>query len=212
MIRINLLEGTGRQADTAPPTGSAARFQARVFLLTLLAAAVLTAAAYTWVSYRKSMLDSQLATENAEAARLAAIGRENARYEAQLRDIERRMVAIQSLEDNRQGPGRLMSLVADAVNRAPGLYLESVTPKNDRLIFAGTSRSVIAIASLVAALESAPDAHDVELREYYENDQKDGEIAYKFNVDCKFQPAANRAPRQTEAAPATRRPTAAHSS
>ena len=140
------------------------------------------------LDHRKAQLDKQLASENAEAARLAAIRAENAKYEAQLTDIQRRMDAIQALENNREGPTRLMAVVAQVVNHAPGLFLRSVLPKENRVVFAGTSRSVIDIASLVAALERAPEFSDVVLREYYEDDDKDGRAAYKFTVDGIFQP------------------------
>ena len=199
MIRINLLQGTRDDFSAPSEAESPAAFQARVFAGTLAAAAVVLTAFYVFTTHRVSVLDSRLAIENAEAARLAAIQAENSRYAAQLADIEGRANAIQVLEEQRQGPVRLMELVAAAVNKAPGLYLRSVAPKDNRLVFSGSSATVSAIADLVAALETTPDVHDVELREYFEEDAQDGRAAFKFTVDCVFQPAS-RAPAKPAAA------------
>lgn len=203
MIRINLLEGTRREFDVKPETASSSAFPAKVFGVTILAAGLLLAAAYGFITHRLTQLGKQLAVENAEAARLAVIRTENLRYEVQLRDIERRMAAVQTLQDNRQGPTRLMTLVAAAVNRAPGLYLQSVTPKEDRLQMSGTSRSVTSVAGLVAALETTANIHDVELREYYQDDDKDGRVDFRFNLDFVYQPAGGAAVPKPVAGPAS---------
>ncbi|HUI41918.1 MAG TPA: PilN domain-containing protein, partial [Terriglobia bacterium] len=94
------------------------------------------------------------------------------------------------------GPTRLMMLVAAAVQAAPGLYLQSVSPKADRLLFSGSSRSVTSVASLVAKLENTPTIHDVELRQYFEDDDKDGRLNFKFDLDFAYQPAGREVPKQ----------------
>ncbi|HUI43630.1 MAG TPA: hypothetical protein VL523_16840, partial [Terriglobia bacterium] len=97
MIRINLLEGSRKEFDRKPETGSPAAFGIKVFAGTILASAVLMGAAYVFINHQMALLGKQLAVENAEASRLAVIRDENARYEAQIRDIERRMAAVQTL-------------------------------------------------------------------------------------------------------------------
>jgi Tfp pilus assembly protein PilN len=202
MTRINLIEGAQREFEPAPEPGSASNFQTKVFLVTALAAGVLIGGVYAFFAHRTAVLDKQLAVESAEAAHLAAVRAVNDRYKAQLADIERRMMAIQALEANRQGPSELMTLVANAVNRAPGLFLQSVQPKDNKLQFAGSSRSVTAIAGLVAALETTADVHDVQLRDFYEDDDKDGSLSYKFDLDCVFEPGAGSGTATAPASPA----------
>jgi len=189
MIRINLLEGARRERGTKPEAGSeAAAFQAQVFIGALLAAGVLVGGSYWFLSHRLDELNRQMDVEKREAARLAVIQAENTRYEADLKDIDRRIAAIQTLEDNRHGPTDLMMLLAGVVNRAPGLYLTSVTPREGRLLFNGASSSETSIAGFVGALKATDSFQDVQLREFYEDDDKDGRVNFKFTLDCIYSP------------------------
>jgi Tfp pilus assembly protein PilN len=194
MIRINLLEGARRERETKPEVGpAAATFQAQVFIGALLVAGVVVGGVYWFLSHRLAELNKQMDVERREAARLAAIQAENTRYEADLKDIDRRIAAVQTLEDNRHGPTQLMMLLAGMVNRAPGLYLISVTPKEGRLLFNGASSSVTSIADFFGALNAAGNFRDVQLREYYEDDDKDGRVNFKFSLDCVYSPAGQTA-------------------
>lgn len=202
MIRINLLEGARRERQTKPEVGSeAATFQAQILIGALLAAGVLVGGAYWFLNRRLTELNRQLDMERREAARLAAIQAENTRYEADLKDINRRIAAVQTLEDNRHGPTDLMMLLAGIVNRAPGLYLISIAPREGRLLFNGASSSVTSIAGFFRELNAAGNFHDVQLREFYEDDEKDGRVNFKFSLDCIYSPAGETTAAVAPAAP-----------
>lgn len=191
MIRINLLEGA--TPELKPKPGPASSFAAKVFGGTLLAAAVVVGGCYWYLDRQLTRLGQELDVEKREAARLAAIQAENTRYEAQLRDIERRIAAIQTLENNRHGPSDLMTVLGATVNRTSSLYLVSISPKENRLVVNGLTGSVVFIADFVAALRAAGDFQDVQLRQYFEDD-REGQVNYRFNLDCVYKPPTAAAP------------------
>lgn len=205
MIRINLLEGATREA--APKPGAASSFPAQVFGATLLAAGALLGACYWYLNGQVTKLGEELEAQKREAARLAAIQAENTRYEGQLRDIQRRIDAIQTLQNNRHGPSELMTLLGGIVNRTAGLYLASVSPKDNRLLVSGIAGSAASIADFVEALRTAQEFQDVQLQQYFEED-REGQVGFKFNLDCVYKPPTSAAPSSPPAAsPVTRRGT-----
>lgn len=185
MIRINLLEGTAREVVEIPSEpASPAAIQAQTLVGGLIVAAGLVVGAHWLLSQRLDGLNRQIGTEKAEAARLSAIQAQNARYSAQLQDINRRIDVLQLLQSNRHGPSQLMTQLATTVNGAPELYLMSVTPQQGgRISLTGASNSVSSIATLLGSLQPADGFNGVQLREYYEDDEKDGRVAYKFALD-----------------------------
>lgn len=203
MIRINLLEGA--TPSLQPKPGPASSFPAKVFGGTLLAAAIVVGGCYWYLDRQLTRLGQQLEAERREAARLAAIQAENTRYEAQLRDIERRIAAIQALENNRQGPSDLMTVLGATVNRTAALYLVSVSPKEGRLVVNGLTGSVVFIADFIAALRAAGDFQDVQLRQYFEDD-REGQVSFRFNLDCVYKPPTAAAPNPTGASTSAARP------
>ena len=204
MIRINLLEGAIPAVQPKP--GAATSLPAKVFGATLLAAAVVVGAGYWYLDRQVTELGERLDAEKREAARLAAIQAENTRYEAQLRDIDRRIAAIQALENNRQGPSDLMTELGTIVNRITGLYLTSVSPREGRLVVSGLAGSVASIADFVAALRTAQDFQDVQLRQYFEDD-REGQVNFRFNLDCVYKPPSAAVPSAPAAGPPARRGT-----
>lgn len=212
MMRINLLEHAEHDTSEPQPAGSASTFQTAVFVGTLLGVALVLGTTYWLLSGWQGRLNQQMAMEKSEAARLARIRQQNLRYEADLQDLNRRIAAVQVLEDNRRGPGEMMTALATAVNRAPGLYLLSVTPKDGRLKLSGAAASVPALASLANALQVSESLHDVQLREYHEDDGAAEAVRFKFSLDCVYRAAAApSAPVKTAmAAPAVAHPAAAN--
>lgn len=204
MIRINLLEGAA--PAVAPKPGAASSLPAKAFGATLLGAAVVVGACYWYLDRQVTRLGEQLDVEKREAARLAAIQAENTRYEAQLRDIDRRIAAIQTLENNRQGPSDLMAELGAIVNRITGLYLISVSPRENRLVVSGLAGSVVSIADFVGALRTAADFQDVQLRQYFEDD-REGQVNFRFNLDCVYKPPSATAPSAPVTGPPARRGT-----
>lgn len=190
MMRINLFAESDADEPQAQPVGSPAAFQARIFAAAFGAAAMLLSVAWWLVGVWQTRLDSQMVVEKSEANRLAGVAAENKRYDTELQEINRRIAAVQALEDNRRGPVALLTSLQEAVSRAPALNLLSVGPKDGRLGLNGAASSVTALADLVAALESSQGYHDVLLREYHEDDMKSGAVRFKFALDFVFQPPA----------------------
>ncbi len=188
MMRINLLAETVADDPQAQPVRSPAVFQGRVFGLTFAVVAAILGTAWWLLGVWQTRLDSQKAAAKVEASRVAGIAAENKRYESEVQEINRRIAAVQSLEDNRRGPVAFLVTLQEAVNRAPALNLVSVAPRDGRLSLNGAAASVTAVADLVAALEASEGYHAVMLREYHEDDDKGLGVRFKFSVDFIFQP------------------------
>jgi len=188
MMRINLFAESVADEPQAQAAGSPAAFQGRVFAAAFGAVAIVLSAAWWLVGTWQTRLDAQMSVEKLEADRLAGVAAENKRYDSELQEINRRIAAVQSLEDNRRGPVAFLRSLQEAVSRAPALNLVSVGPKEGRLTLNGAASSVTAVADLVAALESSQGYHDVLLREYHEDDMKSGALRFKFALDFMFQP------------------------
>ena len=193
MIKINLL-GLARpvsaKASTAPLT---AVHQALIFMGAAVVAFLVVGFFYTYWSSQISELERNLKKEQAEQARLAAIQAENQRYKQQLNDLEERINTIQMLQQSRVGPVDLMTVLGNTVNRTADLYLLTAGMDGNRLALKGQSHSVESIATLISALKASKGVSDVQLRQYYQDDQHD-RTTFKFNIDCVYGVAAVAAP------------------
>jgi Tfp pilus assembly protein PilN len=189
MIRINLLAESIGDEPQPQIAESPAAFQGRVFAIAIVAVATALSAAWWLLGVWQTRLDSQMAAAKSEANRLAGVVAENKRYESDIQEINRRIAAVQSLEDSRRGPVAFLVSLQEAVNRAPALHLLSVSPKDGRLAVNGAASSVTAVADLVAALEASQGYQDVMLREYHEDDDRSGAARFKFSLDFLFRAA-----------------------
>jgi Tfp pilus assembly protein PilN len=183
MIRINLL-GVARPAakPAAPPT--AAR-QALIFVGALIVAFGIVGFFYRYWSSQIDELNKRYAEEKREADRLAQIRAENQRYLQQREQLERRINTIQELQNNRVGPVDFMAALGNMVNRTNDLYLLRVSPQGDRIVIQGQSNSVNSIANFITALKQSNRFQDVQLRQYFEDDQYN-RLSFKFNIDCVY--------------------------
>jgi Tfp pilus assembly protein PilN len=199
MIRINLLgiaRPTARPA-AAPPT--AAR-QALVFLASLLAAFAIVGFIWRYWTTEINRLNQEYAKQQIEAERLKQIRAENQRYVQQRQQLESRIDTIQTLVNSRVGPADFMTALGNVVNRSSDLYLLTVTPEGARVVIQGQSNSVDSIASFVANLENSGSFEQVQLRQYFQDDQPN-RMSFKFHLDCVY--------RLPSAAPAAVQPAAA---
>jgi Tfp pilus assembly protein PilN len=199
MIRINLL-GIARPAArpaAAPPT--AAR-QALVFLASLLAAFAIVGFIWRYWTTEINRLNQEYAKQQIEAERLKQIRAENQRYVQQRQQLESRIDTIQTLVNSRVGPADFMTALGNVVNRSSDLYLLTVTPEGARVVIQGQSNSVDSIASFVANLENSGSFEQVQLRQYFQDDQPN-RMSFKFHLDCVY--------RLPSAAPAAVQPAAA---
>jgi Tfp pilus assembly protein PilN len=201
MIRINLL-GVARPAmkrAAAPPT--AAR-QALIFVASLLAAFAIVGVFWQVWTGAINRLNKELVDQQREADRLKQIRAENQRYVQQRQQLEGRINTIQTLVNSRVGPVDFMTKLGNVVNRSSDLYLLTVASDGSRVSIRGQSNSVESIANFVASLKNSGSFDDVQLRQYFQDDQQD-RLSFKFQLDCvyKLPSAAPTAAQPAAAAP-----------
>jgi len=183
MIKINLL---GVAVAPAPPPGpppTAAR-HALVFGISLVVSGLVVLFFWRYWTNEIEQLNKRKAEEQREADRLAQIRAENQRYLTQRQQLERRINTIQGLQQSRVGPVDLMTVLANLVNRSNDLYLLTVSPEGGRIAIRGQSNSVHSIANFIANLKDSGSFQDVQLRQYYQDDDAYKRLSFKFNLDC----------------------------
>lgn len=199
MIRINLLGvPTRREAPpTVPPT--AAR-QALFFVGGLVVAGAIAGFFGIYWGGQVKRLEVEFADQRREAERLKQIAQENQRHQRQLQQLKLRIDTIQTLQASKIGPTDFLTALGSAVNRLPDVYLLSVSPEGNRFALRGQADRVEAIASFIAALKQTPSFQDVQLRQYFQDNQH-GRPSYKFNIDFAYKlPTAAPATPQAAAA------------
>lgn len=203
MIRINLLTA-GAAMRVARPVSAAPASGLRNFLIFIVSALVAGGTVlgfYTIWSRDVARLQQDLKKEQLREAELRGVQEQNRRYQQQLQQLEVRINTIQTLQNSKSGPVAFMTALADVVNRTGDLYLFSVAPEGERLAIKGQSSTVESMAQFIAALKHSGSFQDVQLRQYWEDDQQN-RVAYKFNLDCIYRSPA---PVPPAAAPGTQR-------
>jgi Tfp pilus assembly protein PilN len=172
-----------------------------IFIVSALVAGGTVLGFYTIWSRDVARLQQDLKKEQLREAELRGVQELNRRYQQQLQQLEVRINTIQTLQNSKSGPVAFMTALADVVNRTGDLYLFSVAPEGERLAIKGQSSTVESMAQFIAALKHSGSFQDVQLRQYWEDDQQN-RVAYKFNLDCIYRSPAAVAP---AAAPGTQR-------
>ena len=195
MIRINLIQPVKQEVEPKAREAAPSLAQRKeIYPLASLVICLAVVGLIYWISnYKINQLNSQIAVERQEAARLAGIQAQNVKYQGQLAQINEHIQLIQTLEQSRTGPQALMAQLGNAVNRTNGLYLLSVDASKDRLAIHGQSDHVNAIADFIATLESLQSFNDVQLRQVFEDDQS-SRVSFKFDLDCLYRPPVEAPP------------------
>ncbi|HZP03030.1 MAG TPA: PilN domain-containing protein [Terriglobia bacterium] len=183
MIKINLLgvaKPSAARAVGPPPTLGR---QLTILGCALLAGLLVAGFFYKYWSAAINGLENDLRKERAEQTRLAAIQAENLKYLQRRNELEQRINTIQTLQNSRVGPVELMNALGTTVDKTSDLYLLTVGREGSRLVIKGQSDTVHSIARFITALKTSPVFEDVQLRQYYQDDQH-GRTSFKFNVDC----------------------------
>lgn len=198
MIRINLLGVTPTAPGAKPPAAPAtvAR-QALIFGVSAVVCAIAAYLPYMFWTRDIDRLQKEFNKEKDRERELASVRAQNERYVARLNELETRINTIQKLQSSRTGPVELMSTLGATVNRTNDLYLLTVTPQGNRLALRGQSNTVESIANFIAALKQSGMFTDVQLRQYFQDDQSN-RVSFKFNIDFVVKPPAP--PTQTPAA------------
>ena len=182
MIKINLLGVAKPSAARAvgPPTTVGRHVM--IFGCALLVSLLIVGFIYKYWGAAISGLESDLKKEKAEQTRLAAIQTENQKYLQRRNELEQRINTIQMLQNSRVGPIELMNALGITVDKTNDLYLHTVAREGSKLVIKGQADAVHSIATFIAALKTSKVFEDVQLRQYYQDDQR-GRTSYKFTID-----------------------------
>ena len=188
MIKINLL-GTTPGGGPPPPPGPPVTGlrQALYFVVGAVAAGIVVFFFWAYWNSDIKKLDAEIDKQKIEQKRLQTIQAENQRYVAQRQQLERRINTIQQLINSRSGPVDLMINLGNTVNRADDLYVLTMAPNGSRIAIKGQASSVNSIANLIANLKNNTAFQDVQLRQYYQDDQFN-RLSFKFNIDFAYKP------------------------
>jgi Tfp pilus assembly protein PilN len=188
MIKINLLGITpsGGPPPTQGPPVTVLR-QVLYFVVGAVVSGIIVFFFWAYWSRDINKLDAQIAKEVIEQTRLKNIQAENQRYLAQRQQLERRIDTIQTLINGRSGPVDLMINMGNIVNKAEDLYVLTMTPDGARVSVKGQANSVQSIANFITNLKAAGVFQDVQLRQYYQDDQF-SRLSFKFNLDFVYKP------------------------
>jgi len=198
MIKINLLGAAApkpkvkEKEKVVAPAKTA--LQVGVFLGALVVCFGAVGLMYLVWSGSLATLKVELKKQKAEQTRLAAIRQENAKYEHERAELEQRIKAVQVLQTSRVGPTDFMNALGNVVSKTPtDLYFFSVNHQGDRVVIQGQAGSANSVASLLASLKTSGHFDDVQLRQFFEDD-KEGLLGYKFNLDFLYKSPSDAAP------------------
>jgi Tfp pilus assembly protein PilN len=188
MIKINLLgitQTAGPDRTQGPPV--TVLRQVLYFVVGAVVSGIVVFFFWAYWNSDINKLKAQIAKEEIEQTRLKNIQAENQRYLAQRQQLERRIDTIQKLINGRSGPVDLMINIGNVVNKAEDLYILTMTPDGARISVKGQAGSVHSIANFIADLKAAGVFEDVQLRQYYQDDQFN-RLSFKFNIDFVYKP------------------------
>lgn len=187
MIKINLLGAAAPGAPAAAPPTRA--FQVVTFVGALVVCLAIMGVFYKFWSSQVAELEQDLKRQQDREKELATVRSQNALYLQHVSDLERRINTIQTLQASRVGPVEQMTALADVVNKTADVCLYTVSPKGERLEVSGQSGSVQSMSTFLSALQQSGAFTDVQLRQFYEDDQE-SRLTYKFTLDCLYKPPA----------------------
>ena len=185
MIKINLLGSAPPPpgVTTGPPAPKAT--QVLIFVGALIIAFGIVGVIYEVWTNQIASLTKKRDQERLRTQELALVKAQNERYQQHLRDLETRIDTIQALQNSRVGPVELMSALGDVVNKTSDVYLYTLGSVGERLQLKGESRTVDSMASFIAFLKNSGSFGDVQLEQFFEDDQHD-HLDYKFTLSCQF--------------------------
>lgn len=183
MIKINLLGVAPPPMKAAPGPPATRPFQVLTFVGALIVSFAIVGVVYRIWSNQIAELEKKSKQENVRQTELATVKSQNERYQQHLKDLETRINTIQALQNSRAGPVEMMTALGDVINRTSDVYLYTVSPTADRLVLKGQSGTVDSMANLLASMKSSGYFEDVQLLQFYQDDQHN-HLTYKFTVDC----------------------------
>ena len=201
MIKINLL-GVAPAPSKVPSGGAPASYvtQGVVFLGALIICFGIVGVLYKVWTSEHERLAGELSKEKRRQSELELVKTQNAQYQQHLQDLETRIKTIHLLQASSSGPVELMNSLGRVVNQMNDVYLYTMAPQGERLQLKGESGTVDSMATFLASLKNSGSFDDVQLEQFYEDDQHE-RLGYKFTLSCLFKsptagttPAAGGAP------------------
>ncbi len=199
MIRINLLGGPKVVPEAAGPA-AVAPGAIIVAVAVFVALGLVSALTYFVVNKDIQNLNTQIAEQKREQARLAGVKAQAESYLRTLNELKLQKDTVDALAKSRVGPVELMRALGVTATRDSDLYLHSVTNQSGHLAISGTSNSINSLADFLGNLQKSGAFQDVQLKRSYQNNQG-SRLSYNFAIECVFKPSS--AP-ETPATPARR--------
>jgi Tfp pilus assembly protein PilN len=184
MMKINLLGQDAPELKIAAGSSASAR-KVLVFIVSLAVSMSTVGFVYYYWGRQITQQQAALAREQIRQKELATVRTQNQEYQRQLKTLEERIQTIQKLQARRQGPVDLMEGLGETVDSTRDLYLLQVTPEGNLLHIRGEAQRVQAIAQFINALMNSSRFGDIELKQYYQDNQH-GQTNFKFNLDCSY--------------------------
>ncbi|HEY0547866.1 MAG TPA: PilN domain-containing protein [Pyrinomonadaceae bacterium] len=157
MININLLESvTDRPRGVAVVEKKVVSQGSQTILLAVVVVSLLfvALAGHYFLTLRaKNNAQKELENQQAIAAQMAAIIKEQEDLQARTKAIEDRINAIKALRSSQTGPGAVLRALNERISSAPGLYLESVEQKGEQLVIKGNSPNEGTVTQFGRSLE-----------------------------------------------------------
>lgn len=157
MININLLESvTDRPRGVAVVEKKVVSQGSQTLLLAVVVFGLLVVAlvGHIFLTARaKNIAQRELENQQAIAAQMAAIIKEQDELKKKTAAVVARIDAIKSLRSSQQGPGAVLRALKERIDSAPGLYLESVEQKGEQLVIRGNSPNEGTVTQFGRSLE-----------------------------------------------------------
>ena len=187
MIKINLL-GVAPPPTRVPSVGgppAPKATQVVMFVGALIICFGVVGVIYKVWTNQIADLEKRRNQEKIRQTELAVVKAQNQKYQQRLNDLETRINTIQALQNSRVGPVELMSALGNIVNKTNDIYLYTLGPTGARLQLKGQSSTVDSMASFLAFLKNSGSFDDVQLEQFFQDDQHD-RLTYKFTLSCLF--------------------------
>jgi type IV pilus assembly protein PilN len=129
-------------------------------------------------------LNAEIAKEEAENRRLAAVKAKYEQEEKVKQNYERRVKVIDELRANQSGPVNLLAMIGDTVNSTEAVWLNTMTDTGNSVNLDGTALSSHAVANLIKNLQKTDYFKAVELAETLQDPQEKKMQAFNFRLVC----------------------------
>ncbi len=158
MIKVNLLDSVTErsQSGAAAVEEKVANPAARFWMLGGAVCALLGLAMvfdYYSAAASQKKTDAELERQQAIAAQMARVNKEQADLEKKLKDIQSRIEVIKKLRSSQQGPVSLLSDINARMPADPDFRLEAIEQKEGELTIEGQSPNEYAVTQFARSLE-----------------------------------------------------------